>query len=199
MAMILQGTDGLTYPTWTTAGRPSTPSLAQCGYNTSLNVLEIYNGTAWVAVGDQAGSYSVEYLVTAGGGGGGGGHGGGGGAGGYRTASGYTVITNTAYTVTIGAGGTGGSSYSPGILFLTLLHQQVADLALVIKAGHQELEVLVVRVEAVVVRQVVQEALQLLGRVVRVVLHQQVVEEVGEQGQLGQTALAVQVVMVVLV
>jgi hypothetical protein len=85
------------------------------------------------------------------------------------------------------------------ILFLTLLHQQVADLALVIKAGHQELEVLAVRVEAVAVRQVVQEALQLLGRVVRVVLRQQAVQEAGEREQLVQTALAVQVVMVVLV
>lgn len=49
---------------------------------------------------------AVEYLVIAGGGGGGGGfQGGGGGAGGYLSAS--TSVTARAYTVTIGAGGTG--------------------------------------------------------------------------------------------
>jgi hypothetical protein len=49
---------------------------------------------------------AVEYLVVAGGGGGGGGwQAGGGGAGGYLSAS--TSVTARAYTVTIGAGGTG--------------------------------------------------------------------------------------------
>jgi hypothetical protein len=50
----------------------------------------------------------VEYLIVAGGGGGGStqGGGGGGGAGGYRTATGMSVSAQ-AYTVTVGAGGTG--------------------------------------------------------------------------------------------
>jgi hypothetical protein len=49
---------------------------------------------------------AVEYLVVAGGGGGGGGwQGGGGGAGGYLSAS--TSVTARAYTITIGASGTG--------------------------------------------------------------------------------------------
>jgi hypothetical protein len=59
------------------------------------------NGTLTFSAGGE-----VQYLVVAGGGGGGGGwQGGGGGAGGYLSAS--TSVTARAYTVTIGAGGTG--------------------------------------------------------------------------------------------
>ena len=53
----------------------------------------------------------VEYLVIAGGGGSGGDVGGystgGGGGGGYRTATGF-VVSDTGYTITVGAGGAGG-------------------------------------------------------------------------------------------
>ena len=57
----------------------------------------------------------VDYLVVAGGGGGGGtssggNYGGGGGAGGYRTGTKHLVLNATNYTVTVGAGGTGGSA-----------------------------------------------------------------------------------------
>jgi len=50
---------------------------------------------------------SVEYLVVAGGGGGAADDGGGGGAGGFLTASGFSVSTGSAITVTVGGGGTG--------------------------------------------------------------------------------------------
>jgi len=82
------------------------------------------------AVGNPAGSDSVDYLVVAGGGGSGqSDHGGGGGAGGYRESSGaasgcYTVsplgacvsalpVSATTYPITVGAGGGGASGY-PG-------------------------------------------------------------------------------------
>lgn len=52
---------------------------------------------------------SCEYLVVAGGGGGGS-YAGGGGAGGLRNASGFSILANTNYTVTIGAGGAAGSN-----------------------------------------------------------------------------------------
>ena len=62
--------------------------------------------------------YPAEYLVIAGGGGGGANIGGGGGAGGYRTATGFSLNGGTAYTVTVGAGGsagvTGGSAFQGG-------------------------------------------------------------------------------------
>lgn len=52
---------------------------------------------------------SIDYLVVAGGGGGGDRHGGGGGAGGYRAFTATSVSTGTAYTITVGSGGTAGS------------------------------------------------------------------------------------------
>ena len=51
------------------------------------------------------GPTAVEYLVVAGGGGGGANFSGGGGGGGFRTATGLSVVGDTAYTVTIGGGG----------------------------------------------------------------------------------------------
>ena len=56
---------------------------------------------------------NVEYLVIGGGGGGSGKYGGGGGAGAYRTATGFTVATQT-YTITVGAGGAGGVADNSG-------------------------------------------------------------------------------------
>lgn len=42
----------LKFPTWTTSTRPSGPETGSLGYNTETAVLELYNGTAWVNVGD---------------------------------------------------------------------------------------------------------------------------------------------------
>lgn len=199
--------------TWTTGTRPGSPTTGQAGFNTTLGVLETYNGTAWVSGGglnlqavqtagftavagnsypcnttsaaftvtlpasptagnqvgifDYAGtfatnnltlgrngsnitgqtsnyllstnrealiityvdatqgwvitsaaytttplsptSYSASYLVVAGGGGGGKTVGGGGGAGGYLTST-ATLLTGSTYTITVGAGGTGGTA-----------------------------------------------------------------------------------------
>ncbi len=55
------------------------------------------------------GTTSIEYLVIAGGGSGCSGYAGGGGAGGYRTATGFTVVPVQDYTITVGAGGVAGS------------------------------------------------------------------------------------------
>lgn len=54
----------------------------------------------------EANSVILDYLVVAGGGSGGGWQGGGGGAGGYLTGTYLSLSLNTAYTVTVGAGGT---------------------------------------------------------------------------------------------
>jgi hypothetical protein len=53
---------------------------------------------------------TVEYLVVAGGGAGGGGIGGGGGAGGLLQAVNFAVVTGSALTITIGAGGVRGAT-----------------------------------------------------------------------------------------
>ena len=88
-------------------------------YNSTYGTLYVYNGASWNAMSSSTFSFTVNYLVLAGGGAGGGSDGGGGGAGGYRSAylsessgggnsaeSAITgVITNTNYSVTVGAGG----------------------------------------------------------------------------------------------
>jgi hypothetical protein len=78
--------------------------------------LHLSHRTVWTA---PTGVTAVDYLVVAGGGGGGASGGGGagaGGAGGFRTGTGRSVTEGTSYTVTVGAGGAGGTanSESPG-------------------------------------------------------------------------------------
>ena len=95
-------------PSGTTAQRPGTPVLGALRLNTTVNYVEVWNGSAWVAVGDQSAFYAVESLTIAGGGGGGArDSGGGGGAGGLLYTASTTVTSATAYTVTVGGGGAG--------------------------------------------------------------------------------------------
>lgn len=112
-------------PSGTTAQRPASPQNGQMRYNTTTGFVELYSNSAWSNVGGQ--TYSVESVVVAGGGGAGGNIGGGGGAGGYRSSvvgessgggslaeSVIYLTPSTAYTVTIGAGGTAGVNETAG-------------------------------------------------------------------------------------
>ena len=93
-------------PQGTTAQRPGSPANAMMRVNSSTNTFEMYFNGVWNTIKAFVNPPpTVEYLVVAGGGGGGNGRGGGGGAGGYRTASGFSVSSGSAITVTIGAGG----------------------------------------------------------------------------------------------
>ena len=88
MTAYVGGTTGFGPPSWTTATRPGSPVNGQLGWNSTLLVLEAWNGISWQVVVSQ--SYSVNYLIVAGGGAGGGigsntGGAGGGGAGGLLT------------------------------------------------------------------------------------------------------------------
>ena len=47
MTITLNGTTGETFPSWTTAGRPASPTAGQTGYNSTLGTLERYNGSTW--------------------------------------------------------------------------------------------------------------------------------------------------------
>jgi hypothetical protein len=56
MAITINGTTGIDLggttrgtvdASWTTAGRPATPSAGQFGFNTTLGCYETYTGTAW--------------------------------------------------------------------------------------------------------------------------------------------------------
>jgi hypothetical protein len=89
-------------PTGNTAQRPSTVKLGMQRWNTDLNWMELWNGIVWYPL---TGSYGVTYVVVAGGGGGGNGSGAGGGGAGGALLGGITVQSGTAYSVTIGAGG----------------------------------------------------------------------------------------------
>jgi len=50
MPMILDGSNGITMPTWTTANRPTNPIIGAQGYNTTYGGVEVYNGSAWTLV-----------------------------------------------------------------------------------------------------------------------------------------------------
>ena len=111
-------------PVGTTAQRPGTPASGMVRMNSTTGEPEWYAtvSSTWVKFADSP-FYQVEYLVVAGGGGGGTFRAGGGGAGGYRCAvvgessgggasaeSPITLLLGTAYTVTVGAGGSAGSN-----------------------------------------------------------------------------------------
>jgi hypothetical protein len=118
-AQLTGATGAFTIPVGTTAQRPGTPATGMLRLNTDTgDVVEVYDGTAWVAVGEQVGNFTADFLVIAGGGGGGAGDGnagcgGGGGAGGYQELTSQTLTASTNYTVTVGAGQPGGSA-GPG-------------------------------------------------------------------------------------
>lgn len=51
MAQIISGADGTVFSSWTTAGRPASPTAGQTGYNSTLGLLETYNGSSWIQGG----------------------------------------------------------------------------------------------------------------------------------------------------
>lgn len=113
-------------PAGTTAQRPSSPSAGYIRYNTTESEIEFFDGSLWMKLTKENYTVAVEYLVIAGGGGSRGTNTGnspdygrgGGGAGGYRSSvsgessgggasaeSVFEADLDTAYTVTVGAGG----------------------------------------------------------------------------------------------
>lgn len=45
MSVIIDGTNSITPAQWTTAGRPSSLTVGQSGWNTTLSSFEIYVGS----------------------------------------------------------------------------------------------------------------------------------------------------------
>jgi hypothetical protein len=105
-------TSSLNIPIGTTEQRPVTPATGTIRFNTTLNILEFYNGSAWRAITSIfADPLTFEYLAIGGGGGGAGADGGGaggGGAGGIYLSGTLTLASNTSHVITIGSGGAGG-------------------------------------------------------------------------------------------
>lgn len=70
MALILDGTLGITYPSWTNGTRPASPNAGETGFNTTINSLETYSGNSavgWVAsssVASGAISQNVQTVLT---------------------------------------------------------------------------------------------------------------------------------------
>jgi hypothetical protein len=134
----LTGTGSIVVPVGTTAQRPATGLSGMVRFDSDLDALQIYNGTAWSSVGSMyatggtlttvdgyrihsftsSGDFVVsiagvvEYLVIGGGGAGGWDHGGGGGAGGYISGSKHVSVGT--HAIVIGAGGTGQSGGGDG-------------------------------------------------------------------------------------
>ena len=54
MTVLISGTEGITGPSWTTAGRPANPSNGEQGFNTTLLVMEIYLVSQWRTMGEVA-------------------------------------------------------------------------------------------------------------------------------------------------
>jgi hypothetical protein len=118
------GTGAAQMPVGTTAQRPATPLVGMFRLNTTTGNPEWYDtvSSTWVNFSNLP-NYPVEILIVAGGGGGGNyNSGGGGGAGGLlyygsetpKTPNGsaITIISGTALSVVIGAGGTGAQNSS---------------------------------------------------------------------------------------
>ena len=49
MPITINGSEGITNASWTTATRPSNPVAGQQGFNTDLGFTEVYDGTEWIA------------------------------------------------------------------------------------------------------------------------------------------------------
>jgi len=99
----------LALPSGNTAQRPAEAANGHIRFNTSINggSLEAYMDGNWITF--LSSQLTVGFLLVAGGGGGGARIGGGAGAGGILYASGNVQLTAaTTYTITVGAGGTGG-------------------------------------------------------------------------------------------
>lgn len=66
MPAIVNGTDGITFPTWTTATRPASPVAGQAGYNTTIGAMETYTGSAWSTSDLPATGASGNFLQSTG-------------------------------------------------------------------------------------------------------------------------------------
>ena len=64
MTAIVGGSSGITFPTWTTAGRPAAPQVGTMGWNTDLASMENWNGSTWSSVGGGASAGGAIYINT---------------------------------------------------------------------------------------------------------------------------------------
>jgi hypothetical protein len=102
-------TGALKIPSGTTGQRPTNLALGMQRWNSDRGVVEVWNGSVWLAI---TGATQGVYLVVAGGGGGGQSvfaSAGGGGAGGLLTGT-FFANVSTSYSIVVGSGGGVGAS-----------------------------------------------------------------------------------------
>jgi hypothetical protein len=102
-------TGALKIPSGTTGQRPTNLALGMQRWNSDRGVVEVWNGSVWLAI---TGATQGVYLVVGGGGGGGTSvfaAGGGGGAGGFLTGT-FFANVSTSYSIVVGSGGSAGIS-----------------------------------------------------------------------------------------
>ena len=98
----------MSLPVGNTAQRPATATAGMTRYNTTTGYPEFYDGNNWYNFYQQK-TYTIQYLAVGGGGGGGEVIAGGGGGGAVKTGNITAAAGDNPYTITIGAGGAGGS------------------------------------------------------------------------------------------
>jgi hypothetical protein len=99
-----ENTGALKIPSGTTGQRPAAPVLGMQRWNSDIGVVEVWNGSIWLAI---TGATQGVYLVVAGGGGGGANAfegSGGGGAGGLLSGTFFANVA-TSYSIVVGSGG----------------------------------------------------------------------------------------------
>lgn len=112
-------TSSIKIPSGNTAARPASPTAGSTRFNSELNELEVYNGSAWVT-DNGSGAYDAFVLVVGGGGSGGGSEGtppgdaGGGGGGGGVVVSSVRLVPGKRYNIIVGAGGASVSNSQAG-------------------------------------------------------------------------------------
>ena len=60
--LVFDGNTGITVPRGNTANRNPSPNQGEIRYNTDLNVMEIYNGSAWGSMGPFPFAFT-EYFI----------------------------------------------------------------------------------------------------------------------------------------
>ena len=66
MTFIVDGSLGGTFPSWTTATRPSSPANGQMGYNSTTGSFDQYTSSAWSSVGTNfASGTKMMFVQTA--------------------------------------------------------------------------------------------------------------------------------------
>lgn len=64
MTMVLDGTNGETFPSWTTSGRPASPTAGQMGYNTTTGNFDAYTANGWVTLIPSASGSSTQVAAS---------------------------------------------------------------------------------------------------------------------------------------